>query len=172
VTYLLRRLDKKTRWNKEETTKNFSWLLSGEIPADPLRDLETDKCILSFWVIDDKLSNLERVLAAIAGSRTHLDIFDFGLIEFDLVLKSDFNIDEIPGETADAEANSWHRDISHLSAQKLVKLAELLWYNMITERRSKKQVLEFMVTNISDGHLDRSKIKTTSSDLDERISNL
>jgi len=172
VGFLLRKLDKRTRWNKEEVMRKFSWL-QNEITADCItKELETNDCALSFWMIDDQKSNLERVIAALAANRPNLAEVDFGLIDIQLLIDSGFNIDTNPGDTADDAANNWHRDVSQLSGKKLNQLGELLWEHMQSYRKSRKDILAYIVSGIINGHLDRNKIKTESPELINQIDRL
>ncbi len=171
MAFLLRKLNKKARWNQQHIKDTFQWLGEHEIPSDyVIKELETENCNLSFWLIDDDKSNLSRVLAALASNRPHLSEMDFGLIDLDLVQSYDFNVEEKPGDTADEGANGWHRDISKLSAQRLVELAVLLLEHMEADRRrSEKQILDYVFSSISAYHIDLTKIALKSEKLDARL---
>jgi hypothetical protein len=129
------------------------------MPADPLADLNTESNKLSAWLIEDDLSNLERVSVALAAGRDRIDDFDYAL--FDQRLLKELNIDMLDtrGTTPDAEANSWHRDLVHLSAERLGELARAIWVHGQTDRRLKKQMAEAVTGAVKTGRLDRARMK-------------
>ena len=74
-----------------------------------------------------------------------------------------------PGDTPDAIANSWHRDLVELSASKLASLAQVMWNQVEPRRISEKSILEHIVLGVASGELDRAKIRITSDKLLKRL---
>lgn len=154
---LLLRSIKKSRWNKD----NFSWLTQDDIQADLLGDLVTSNNNLSVWLVQDDKSNLNEVITALASNRDTLSNLDY--VIFDVNLLSDINIKiEInEGKTPYEKANRWHRDLIELTANKIVKLAESLLKHSSKERILDKEILNLIKVAVSNGQIERGKLKTS-----------
>jgi hypothetical protein len=72
MPFILRTI-RKDRWYRIE---DVPWLEEGDIHADPLADLNTKANELSVWLIEDDRSNLNRVVSALAATRTHISNLD------------------------------------------------------------------------------------------------
>jgi hypothetical protein len=70
----LLRTIRKSRYHQQ------AWLGGGAMHADPLADFNTQDNCLSLWLIEGENSNLDRVLAAIAGTRQFAQNLDFALL--------------------------------------------------------------------------------------------
>jgi hypothetical protein len=153
----LLRIIRKNRWYIEEARP---YLQSGDIPADPLADLRTEKNSLSVWLIEDDKSNLEQVIAAFAATRQSLDHVDFAL--FDVTIPSEIHIkcEKSAGDTPDDRANeSWHFNLRELSGLGLVALAKAILEKGQKERILEADVRELIKTAISKGQLDAVRMK-------------
>lgn len=153
---LLLRKIRKPRWYR---TQELSWLSQGEIPADPLADLSTTSNELSTWHIEDDLSNLERVIVAIAGTWDRIDSFDYALFDQRLVEELNIEMQQTMGDTPDAQANHWHRDLVHLSAQRLAELARAIWMDGRTDRKLQKEIRDALARAVSRREIDPNRLK-------------
>ena len=155
MPFLLRSV-RENRWLKAEAEP---WLERGEVPADPLADLQTQGNRLSVWEVEGDRSNLERVVRALAANRERLA--DTGYVLFDSNLLTDAGVVATfeRGNTADEEANSWHRDLIDLSGDKLVLLARLILQNGESGRILKKRLEELVEDGIQQKQLLPEKIR-------------
>ena len=121
---------KKTYWYKSKELN--LWLGENEIPADSLHDISTKSNKLSVWQVEENKSNLNDIIIAIATNRSCITNFDYVLIDSNIL--SDFNIEceKIEGASKYNRANKlWHYDLIKLSAEKLLILAEYIFYNSV-----------------------------------------
>lgn len=155
---LFLRIIRRNRWAQEFwDLHDYDWLDKNDIPIEPLFDiLAVDKNgnlqkEISVWYIHDDKSNLERIIAALAASRSNIDVFDYLLIEEGIITSFGFKLKKIKGETADKHANeNWHYNINHLSGFKLVNLIkEILTY--------RKKIIDF--NKFEDDNIDRKTAK-------------
>ena len=115
--------------NWDEPTE-ASWLGELDLPADPIGDLRTKENSLSVWQINKDNSNLDLVVVALATNRVKLDKFEFGLFDEAIVRSLGIHA-QFPGPSFPLPhvplANQWHRDLIHLTADKLVQLGRILF---------------------------------------------
>jgi hypothetical protein len=160
---ILLRNVRENRWFKSQAAP---WLEKGDVPADPLGDLATKENRLSVWVVASDRSNLERIVRALAVSRDK--IADMGYVLFDSDLLTDAGIDtlEESGQTPDAGANTWHRDLIKLSGNKLVTLTRLILEKGESGTVLKKRLEQLVEEGIQQMELPekcRTKIKPAAS---------
>lgn len=147
---LLLRKIRKNRWLPVPT-----WVPMGALHADPLADLGTKGNRLSVWRVEDDKSNLEKILVALAGNFDSASNLDYILFEERLLQKADVRIERSDGDTILSEANSsWHHDLVELTAQKVVKLAELAMENGRKERISEPEVVGLVRNAVQRGTID------------------
>jgi len=136
------------------------WLAKGDIPADPLKDVVTDKNELSLWLVDDELSNLERLTAALVAHRRYKGPFDY--ILFDAHIPESLGIESTnkPGKTLDQEANdSWHYDLSKLSGSKLVSLIyEVVSSEYTLNRFQFIEIVDLVNESVNQGRIQKDKL--------------
>jgi len=123
----------------------------GQIPGDVLKDLNTEKNTLSLFRLENKEA-LKRFVPAFASSRNKEDKFDY--ILFDSALLKDFEpyFDESKkSNLPDHEVNKWHFDITTLSAQNILSLAEKLINNSERCRISVKDVNKQIIKAVDAG---------------------
>jgi hypothetical protein len=147
------------RWLKTEAAL---WLAKGDVPADPLGDLATKENRLSVWEVAGDRSNLERIVRALAVNRDRIS--DMGYILFDSVHLSTADIDSVAanGQTPDAGANSWHRDLVDLSGNKLVRLVKVLLENGESGTVLKKRLEQLVEEGIQQKELpEKCRIRIT-----------
>jgi hypothetical protein len=102
--FLLRRIDKR-RW--DWVGEEIPWLPAGELPAAPLTDLQTSiDSVLSVWQIQEDMSNLEEVVAAIAATRDTSDKFDYALFEMEFLAAAGIRPESTRGKSADDTSGS------------------------------------------------------------------
>ncbi len=120
---LLRKLNHLLAWDLYNPDPH-PWLRAGEFGAEPLSDLTTSNNTISVYSVEkDDNTNLLRIAAALVIARGKYDRFDYVLFPESVVFDLGFRLVSIPGNTADPEVNGIHRDISEISAQRLVELA-------------------------------------------------
>jgi hypothetical protein len=125
----------------------------GELQSEVFLDLQAKDNVLSVWQITDDESNMDRVLAALAANRDDVSHFDYMLIDQQLVTAMNIGVLSSPGDTRDALANSWHRDLGKLSASQLLAIAYLLRRQGRLVRCPKKRVHTLLETALSSGHI-------------------
>lgn len=152
------RIIRHSRWYIQEE----KWLQKGEIPADTLIDLRTEKNKLSVWVVEDNKSNLDRVLTAFAANRNDIDNLDYALFKQSIISKCNIQTEKSDAETPDREANiSWHYNFIQLSAQKLVNLATMIIEeNAELERIPKQRITQMIKEAVESGYIDSGKLKS------------
>lgn len=116
---------------------------------------------LSVYRVDSGMQNLDRVICAYACTRNSLNDIDYVLVPLDAILEG-FDTAPTLGDTADDEVNKSHLDIEHLSASKLLQLAQLFQEHhssmqRIRKRRVKSKIRDCIVKN----HLVFSRIDET-----------
>lgn len=148
-------LNKKLKWFWEEP---IPWLKPGEIPADPLGQLETKDNELSVFEINDDRNRIERVAAALAiGRRSDIDIVEYILFEQSILDSVGIKLRDDEGGTLDEEVNSWHRNMIELSADKLVAFAKQVVPTVPSDYVTHKRVWEVVLDSCRNGRIDLSK---------------
>lgn len=155
MPFVLRKI-RKAKWYKNE---NVPWLAEGELQADALSDLATQGNALSVWMIEDDLSNLRRIIAALVANQTLVSNVDYALLSPQLLLDEQFKFEAVAGDTPDEGANNWHRDIVELTASRLLRLATLIQQTAQIERLSDKEVIRFLSESVAQGFVDRTRLK-------------
>ena len=157
MPFLLRKV-KRTRWLNDDA---IDWLPHDEPQADAFHDLTTGKNTLSFWEIEDDQSNLQRIIAAMAANCDALSNIDYVLVDRRAVESAQIELDQVPGETVDAEANRlWHYDLVHLSAAKLLELARHIKRFATFARCKEPVVLELIARSVASTHFDVQALPT------------
>lgn len=158
MTLGLRILNDKRRWDSPESGE-YPWLREGEIPADTLIDFKTLDNTLSIWLIEDDSSNLDRILGAFAATRKYFDKVDYILFDFHIIIELDIKVKYEKGNTPDDNANStWHRSIIELSAQKVLALAERLYFEGDKRRKLPPEIKSIITTGIKAGYINRESL--------------
>ena len=161
---LLLRKIRKNRWYKD-----LAWLPGGNLQADSLVDLTTKDNKLSVWFIKDDMSNLERVIAALAANRDFIANFDYALFSEEILEKKDIKTEKSKGDSKDYEANDqWHRDLYELSATKLLDIAEHIFNEGTIKRIQEKQVEKHINEAVQTGKI---KFETLEEEVKSKINN-
>ncbi len=149
---LLLRTGRKRRW--DET--NYDWLNDDEVVADKCADFNAAEGKLSVWKIQDDLSNLKRICAALAVRRDNPDaVLDVFWFDERVLESSDVKSVSVPGETDDEEINkSLHIDIIELTTEKLCNLVNAVSRSIVRLKRySRKEVRELINDAVEKGYL-------------------
>ena len=150
----------------------LEWLTEGDLQADALGDLRTTNNGLSLYVIDDELSNLESVAAAMAANAPSTANVDYILLNIEEVhllnIKSVWN----PGDTPSEEVNASHIDLVELTAQKLLALAQVLQYKGKTGRIREPRITNLILKDVQLGKINRELIKIQSTSFWGKLRNL
>ncbi len=124
--------------------------------------------MLSVWMIEDDRSNVDRVAAALAANIDKKDIenLDYALVEMESVLNLGIKMEQLPGSTSDDVANNtWHHDLTELTASKIVAIANLIRRDGQFKRLQGFEVKNLLIHALKQGHitLDRlpGKLKPT-----------
>lgn len=139
--------------------ENLEWLPQGELQSDALLDLQTKDNSLSVFRVEDA-KDTERVVVALAANRcnpAHLDyaIFDdTDLASIGIVMKLQ------EGDTPDVWVNKLHYNLTNLTVNRLVQIAETVAVGDHS-RALKKDLAAKVKHGINTGTLDKSKIKPT-----------
>jgi hypothetical protein len=112
------------------------------------------------FVLEGNNSNLDRALAAFAAGRKELDQVDFAILDLKELRPLSLELSEVKGNTPDVEVNSWHRDIVHLTASKIVALAVNFQGKARFYRKRSTTVRELIKAGISAGHIDETRLTT------------
>jgi hypothetical protein len=123
LAWLLRKIHKSAWIDKPE------WLVGNEAPAVVLHDFEADANDLSLWWIEEDRSNLDRVVAALAGNCEYLGIVDVVLFPTELVEAAACGaLAPTQGSCHDEHvASTWHRDLTQLSTHRVAELARVVY---------------------------------------------
>ncbi len=157
MSYMLRTV-RKSRWY---LSNSGEWLDKDDLPADILNDLITSSNTLSIWEIDGNKNNLERLLAALAASREHINQLDYVLFSPEILNQVDVKTVKTKGELLDPVANEWHVDITDLTAMKLIALAKAIVHSPITEkiRHPEKSIKLLVAQAVANDHFPIDSLK-------------
>lgn len=147
------------RKNKFVRELQPAWVAIDDVQADALKDLESSENQLSFWLLDDALSDLDRLLAGLAANRDQLANVDFAVIPLEMIIQLGIRIEENPGDCLDPQMSLLHRDLSQLTARQVAELAKAISLHAQLERRSKAQVRSLLLDSIAAGYLDVTAMK-------------
>lgn len=160
MSLYLRQLDNKICWEWGGAKDRYPWLLSGQFPAAPLRDLKPSvNSSISIWFIEDDRSNLSRIAASVAAGRNTLDKFDYALFEENLLTQVGVKLKKTEGGSKDTQANrDWHWDLIELTLDQLFKLAQLIHQSAVRDRFFDDEVAGFIEQAIKAGRIRRDSI--------------
>lgn len=137
------------------------WLPAGELPADALVDLRTQKNELSVWRVEPGEGNLNAVIAALASNKTDkLDNLDYVLIDEEVVTNLGIQYVKTDGDSPHSDANSrWHCDLVELTGAKVLGLAREMKLRQAEHKRVHTAVREILKTALQAGALQRVSMK-------------
>lgn len=155
MSFVLRQV-RKNRWYKDEAA---SLLSVNDVPADPLGDLQTQSNKLSVWLIDDKKSNVDQIVTALAAGRDAPSNLDYALLDAKYLKRSRLKIKHSEGGTLDNSVNEYHSDVTELSGIRLVRLARVFLRFAEIKRIPEKNVKELVQQAIKSRRIDANRIK-------------
>ena len=157
MSYILRGIGRKALWTKSGHP-DFPWLQEGELLADVFNEIRTKDGKLSIYSVDADKTNLARIIVALASGRESFQDYEYVLVPT-RVIEEHFEIDQIPGKTADDDVNKWHLDVVHLTPSKLTRLAYIFCaYRESMCKLPKKKVKSEIRKGIESGLIDQTLI--------------
>lgn len=172
MEWLFRKI-KMTRWlpSEKELSLQAGMLLNpDDIPADPIGDFCTTKNSLSFYGINtidkkDNSSNLWKVIAALAATQDYPNKVEYSVIKKKTILDMGFEIEYAPGDTPDAEVNSWHFNMTRLSGMKILSLSRIFIKEGVKDVFTKDRVEKDLARIVTLETFDKAKVKIKSDTL-------
>lgn len=155
MTFILRKI-RKAKWYQSEAVP---WLAKNDLQADTLVDLATKGNKLSVYLVEDDLSNLEQIIAALAANCDFVSDFDYAIFKQEALNEIDIKVDVAQGETPDPSVNIWHRDLVELSAAKIIALANVIGTRAERKRVLSKRVIQLVAQSVSSERIERDKLK-------------
>jgi hypothetical protein len=161
MPFILRKI-RKARWHRNDV---LDWLLPDEIQADSLLDLSTKDNQLSIYIVEDDRSNLERIIAALAGNCDFISNVDYALLPAEVLSENEIEVAGVKGETSDEQVNEAHRDLIHLSASKILELAKSIGTKGERTRLTAKRVSEMIGRSIANGYIDKTRLRLPANEI-------
>ena len=152
MPYFLRAIYKNVKW---DITQFPSWLKEGDLPSCIIRDLRADDNALSLWEILDDKSNLLDIIAAFVSLRKDIKRdFDYALLNEEYLDQLTFTPSKKPGTTACLAVNHYHRNVSNLSMNSVVRFAHLLSRHAEFDRMGWRDIQARLKEAHNNGQLD------------------
>lgn len=145
----------KRKWDKLDVP----WLQTNEIQADPLGDLKIKDGTLSVWYIEDDKSNLDQIIAGLAATRQKIDKFEYGLFDQAVIDTADIRVELTQGEIPIESANSWHRDLIHLTVYRASNFVKTLFNAIEKERLIYDEVKARILEAVKTGNINLQKVQ-------------
>ena len=158
MAFLFRKIQDKRFWDKP-SEENLTWLPQGQIPASPLTQLRLTDDSMSIYEIEDIQDGVNRVVAALAATRDHLDKLDYLIFEKSLLEGLGIDISERKGTTADDEVNQWHLDLENLTTKTITKLVDNLFYKCETGRKTALEIKDLISNHLEEGFLNPGQVR-------------
>ena len=152
MAILVRKLDKKG-WLRAEIAKEL-----GGLQADALKNFKTTDNALSVYRLDGDIVPLDRILAALAGTRDHLQEIDYAMFDAELLKVHDIDTNDGPGETPDEEVNQRHLNLIKLTAPKLCALISSIQARGTVARAASKMVRNALLDSIHQARIKKDKL--------------
>jgi len=135
-------------------------LEEGQFQADPLGDFQTTENMLSVWLIEDDLSNLNRIITASAANCDYIQNIDYIVFDQGILAKVGIQMQNSQAKTPDGEVNSnWHYDLIEISAQRLLRLVEVLIDRVGPQRVLQRQTTQWITDAVLSGQIDIRDLK-------------
>jgi hypothetical protein len=167
VPLVFRKIEK-AKWYK---TSAVPWLAPDALQADALSDLSTKGNKLSVYLVEDELEALKRLIAALAANRDFITKLDYALFQEDSLSNLGIRVVEEEGDTPDHVVNTWHRNLSEITVEKIVSLAEVI-KNSRKERVLEKRVRALVIHALASNQIDSGRMKLgaeTIADLERSV---
>lgn len=130
----------------------------GGLQADALKNFETKENAFSVYEVENELTDIERILAAIAGTRDNVQEVEYASFDSNLLEEHEIKTKKIKGATADDEVNNLHIDLIDLTAKQLYLLASSIQKDGKLIRILKKEIGRKITEGLKEGYLDKKKI--------------
>jgi hypothetical protein len=153
--YLLR--INKRKWDKLDVP----WLQAHEIQADPLGDLRINEGTLSVWYIEDDRSNLDPIITGLVATRQKFDKFEYGLFDQAVIDTADVRVEITQGNIPIESANSWHRDLIHLTLDRASNFVKTLFNAIEKKRLLDDEVKKRIVDAVTNGNINLQQVNTS-----------
>ena len=148
---------RQSRW---DSAADYDWLGEGDIPADPLADFAgtSDNC-LSVWFLDDQMTDLDHLVAALAATRERTDKLDYVVFPESHLQNAGIEVCTTCGRTPDDQINSHHRDLIHLSGTKVLALTHRVCAtNLGLKRVDARRILQLIADAVRHGRIPLERI--------------
>jgi hypothetical protein len=113
------------------------------------------------WLLTDDHSNRDRIVAALAAGREHVDKFDYVLIDRSAATQLSVKIvpqkEQCPDEHASAQ---WHLNMVELTGTQLHGIVRAAYAAQQTGRILEPQVEALIRAGVARGELDRRLVNT------------
>ena len=152
MSILFRKLQKKLFMDPQKAKE------LGGLQADALKNFTTMENALSLWEIQNELNDIERILAAIAGTRDNVQEVEYATFDSKILEELEIKTNKIRGDTADDKVNNLHIDIIDLTAKQVYLLASSIQKDGELRRILKNKIGRKITENLKVGYLDKRKI--------------
>ncbi len=136
------------------------WVLAaegtGELPAEPLTDLNAASNRLSLWLVADDGSNLLEIITALATQADEISNVDVAVFDEGLVSSFAGGIEGSSGATALVGTADFHRDLVELKAATLLDVAEVLRYQAEFKHFPRPTVRAALLDAVAAGRIEWS----------------
>ncbi len=154
---LILRTIRKAKWYRNDP---LPWLSPDELQADALVDLNTKGNALSVYLVkEDDAEALERLVTALAANRDSIKELDYALFADDILSEIGIKISAVGGNTPDSVVNTWHRDLTELSASKIMRLADAIRKGARIKRIPGKRIRGLIIDALAANRVDRAKLR-------------
>ena len=136
---------------------DIPWLPVGELQADALSDLKTEKNGLSVYRVEGD-GDRERIIIALAATRDNPGNLDYVLFDDANMLALGIKAEYEEGTTPDQSANKLHWELRNLTANHLSGLATILAAGE-HERVQEKDIKAWLQDALRSSDLQRSAMK-------------
>jgi hypothetical protein len=122
MPYLLRKFSNKDAWAEVENSPLWE---QGDCPPEALVQIFDNRAGVSTWRVSTE-EEVERVIAAQAFMRGTIGDFAYCLLDENVLREDGITLKNTPAKTMDKHVNDLHIDIVDLSAQQLIRLAQII----------------------------------------------
>jgi hypothetical protein len=106
------------------------------------------------WFIDNDKKDLDDVTTALAASREKADRLDYVLFSQHHLGTAGIEVCETNGQTPDKYVNGLHRDLTHLSAAKVLALTTRVWQeNLGLNRIDQRRAIQLVAAAVRRGRI-------------------
>jgi len=130
----------------------------GGLQADALRNFITKDNAFSVYEVQNEQTDIERILAAIAGTRDNVQEVEYAIFDSGLLEELEIKTKKIEGDTADDKVNNLHIDLIDLTAKQVCLLASSIQKDGNLARILKKKIGRRITDGLKLGYLDERKI--------------